>query len=219
MADEQISQIVISRKEARRDGRIRYFTGKPCKSGHISERLVSCGKCLACNRETQRSIRKDPNHLQKRREYSKTPEYKARRRNRWKLNGREPEYQRIIQRDPEFCRRRNERLRDKYRNDQNYRKRRRNTQRRYSSQRRALKRNSEGSYSYEDIEFLMMFQKKKCCYCKTSISSEYHVDHIVPLSKGGRSDLRNIQLLCPRCNLRKTNKDPIDWANEIGLLV
>lgn len=28
----------------------RYFTGKPCKWGHIAERFVSSGTCVECNR-------------------------------------------------------------------------------------------------------------------------------------------------------------------------
>lgn len=36
---------------------------------------------------------------------------------------------------------------------------------------------------------------------------EFHVDHIVPISKGGDEwDLDNLQLTCPRCNLSKGDK-------------
>lgn len=41
-------QRVISRAEARSLGLTRYFTGKPCKHGHVSERLVSSTKCCEC---------------------------------------------------------------------------------------------------------------------------------------------------------------------------
>lgn len=27
-----------------------YFTGRPCKRGHLAERFVSCGICVECNR-------------------------------------------------------------------------------------------------------------------------------------------------------------------------
>ena len=39
---------LISRKEAREQGLTRYFTGKPCKNGHTSERFVSNKTCCAC---------------------------------------------------------------------------------------------------------------------------------------------------------------------------
>ena len=42
---------IISRKEAKEKGLKRYFTGKPCPNGHISERLVSNHGCIRCNLE------------------------------------------------------------------------------------------------------------------------------------------------------------------------
>ena len=40
---------IISRKEAKAQGLARYFTGKPCKNGHIAERLTA-GHCVECHR-------------------------------------------------------------------------------------------------------------------------------------------------------------------------
>jgi len=42
---------IISRAEARAAGAKRYFTGKPCKHGHLSERRTSNGQCVACLEE------------------------------------------------------------------------------------------------------------------------------------------------------------------------
>lgn len=39
---------IITRKEARAFGLKRYFTGKPCKRGHVCERHVSDGNCASC---------------------------------------------------------------------------------------------------------------------------------------------------------------------------
>lgn len=39
---------IISRKEAKELGLKKYFTGKPCKRGHIAERFVSAGRCVEC---------------------------------------------------------------------------------------------------------------------------------------------------------------------------
>jgi hypothetical protein len=41
---------IISRAEAKRLGLKRYFTGKPCKHGHIDERYIS-RMCVSCNQE------------------------------------------------------------------------------------------------------------------------------------------------------------------------
>jgi ribosomal protein L37E len=40
--------LVIGRKDARAKGLKRYFTGKPCKHGHIADRNVITGKCSDC---------------------------------------------------------------------------------------------------------------------------------------------------------------------------
>src|SRR5690606_21672555 len=39
---------IISRAEAKAKGLKFYFTGKPCKHGHVSERQLSNGCCTAC---------------------------------------------------------------------------------------------------------------------------------------------------------------------------
>ena len=41
---------LISRKQAAAEGKIKYFTGKSCKYGHVAERYVSIGKCVECNK-------------------------------------------------------------------------------------------------------------------------------------------------------------------------
>jgi hypothetical protein len=41
---------IIGRAQAKALGLKRYFTGKPCKRGHVAERFVS-GPCLECSRE------------------------------------------------------------------------------------------------------------------------------------------------------------------------
>lgn len=48
----------------------------------------------------------------------------------------------------------------------------------------------------------------KCVICGMSAQDgvKLHVDHIVPVSKGGKSEVNNLQTLCERCNLGKSNK-------------
>jgi hypothetical protein len=41
-------QAIISRKDAKQRGLKRYFTGDSCAHGHVSERRVGNGECLAC---------------------------------------------------------------------------------------------------------------------------------------------------------------------------
>jgi predicted RNA-binding protein YlxR (DUF448 family) len=53
---------IISRKEAKAIGLTRYFTGKPCKHGHVSERHVSHGGCYVCTNERTSNWKKNNKH-------------------------------------------------------------------------------------------------------------------------------------------------------------
>lgn len=46
---ESKSTEIISRKDAKKIGLKRYFTGKPCKHGHLSERKTVNGGCVLCS--------------------------------------------------------------------------------------------------------------------------------------------------------------------------
>jgi hypothetical protein len=59
--DHQLSNSrnIISPAEAKALGLKRYFTGKPCKHGHIAERSVRSGRCLKCFREYQQEYQRE----------------------------------------------------------------------------------------------------------------------------------------------------------------
>ena len=44
----------------------------------------------------------------------------------------------------------------------------------------------------------------RCRRCRTTVNLE--VDHIIPVSKGGKTEEANLQTLCRRCNRRKWKK-------------
>lgn len=51
----------------------------------------------------------------------------------------------------------------------------------------------------------------KCCACGASPAKdpavELHIDHIVPWSKGGETKMDNLQTLCSKCNLGKSDSE------------
>lgn len=49
--------------------------------------------------------------------------------------------------------------------------------------------------------------KYQCQSCgKTSTETNLSIDHIFPLSRGGKNDISNLQTLCLTCNKSKTDK-------------
>ena len=66
---------------------------------------------------------------------------------------------------------------------------------------------------------LMVKQKGRCGICAVDVTEKHHVDHIVPLANGGKTELTNLQLLCPKCNLQKSARDPVDHMQSKGKLL
>jgi 5-methylcytosine-specific restriction endonuclease McrA len=86
--------------------------------------------------------------------------------------------------------------------------------------RRARIAKAAGKPSKDIYDKLMILQKGTCVCCRVSLKDvKVHIDHIVPLSKGGTNDDLNMQLLCQTCNNRKHAKHPIDFMQENGYLL
>jgi 5-methylcytosine-specific restriction endonuclease McrA len=66
---------------------------------------------------------------------------------------------------------------------------------------------------------LLKLQRGKCACCKLPLGDDYHLDHIVPLVRGGENVDSNIQLLRNLCNRQKHAKDPIAFMQERGFLL
>jgi 5-methylcytosine-specific restriction endonuclease McrA len=75
--------------------------------------------------------------------------------------------------------------------------------------RRAVKRAVGGKLSHGLADKLFKQQHGLCaCGCGGNLSLGYHLDHRMPLYLGGSNTDDNIQLLIPRCNLRKGRMHP-----------
>jgi hypothetical protein len=60
---------------------------------------------------------------------------------------------------------------------------------------------------------ILMRDKKTCqiCGANSKDGAILHVDHIVPVAKGGKSIAENLRTLCERCNLGKKDKLEVDF--------
>ncbi len=67
-----------------------------------------------------------------------------------------------------------------------------------------------GKSTADDIKELYEKQQGKCAYCEKPLQ-KYHIDHIIPVSKGGNGFKENLCLACPPCNQRKAARLLEDW--------
>jgi len=67
---------IVSLKQAKQQGLGRYFTGKPCKHGHVCERYVSRRGCVQCTTECNRAFQCD--HSSYNKTYKQTNKGRAR---------------------------------------------------------------------------------------------------------------------------------------------
>lgn len=74
---------------------------------------------------------------------------------------------------------------------------------------------SDGSVTLEFENYIYELQERKCAYCKCELQdSGKHLDHIIPISRGGLHTTNNVQWTCPTCNLSKNDKLEEDWIKK-----
>jgi 5-methylcytosine-specific restriction endonuclease McrA len=55
--------------------------------------------------------------------------------------------------------------------------------------------------------------RSRCAYCDAPAE---HLDHVVPISRGGADAAHNLLPACAPCNLSKSDKSLADWAMTFG---
>ena len=86
---------------------------------------------------------------------------------------------------------------------------------------RARKLTASGTFSADDVLYLYIDQQQSCAYCGNTLLAGYHVEHKIPLIRGGSNSLENLCLACPTCNLRKGAKTDQEFLailqREVGI--
>lgn len=84
--------------------------------------------------------------------------------------------------------------------------------------RRAKKKStSDDTITHTSLERLKQLQQNKCYYCGDEllydVPFEVHLDHYIPLSKGGVHSIKNVVWSCKTCNLKKHTTLPTEALN------
>ncbi len=89
--------------------------------------------------------------------------------------------------------------------------------RQYANQRlQSIALGSEPKSESQVVELIVALRSgkdTKCFYCgKSLFGNPIHIDHMVPISKGGKHEASNLCASCPACNLSKNDKTIEEWT-------
>jgi 5-methylcytosine-specific restriction endonuclease McrA len=88
-----------------------------------------------------------------------------------------------------------------------------------NSQKRTLRireANLKGRHTKAEWFEMLEFFENTCCFCLKPSQKTIQKDHIIPVCQGGSNHIRNLQLLCSRCNQSK-GPDVFDGRGELAL--
>lgn len=69
-------------------------------------------------------------------------------------------------------------------------------------------------FNSKDRNILRMISGNVCSICKVKLDKHFHMDHVIPYSKKGPTQLSNSQTLCRQCNLEKKDTLKYDFASR-----
>lgn len=200
---------IILRKEALTKGLKRYYTGKPCKRGHVAERFIN-GPCVECNRQHGKD------YVVNNYEKYKVNHNKASKQ--WNIDN--PKKRKAITKKYNTANK--ELIKDRNRkeylsNIEKYREISRiasNEYRKKYPERRAASVAKRKAKKLQAIPLWYENEKVKLIYLKRGELSklwgiQLHVDHIIPLQGENVCGLHcwdNLQLMEAKLNISKNNK-------------
>jgi hypothetical protein len=222
---------IVSLKEAKKKGLLTYFTGKPCKYGHMSERYVSIRTCVECKQVKEKEYREEnrEEYLKKKKEFYQRNKDKAKayvKKNEKKIKARAKKYRELHKEeikaylkvyaeknkedkkeyDKEYRLKNAERYQvyEENRREQKkqYRMKNRDRYRAHCVRRRAEKLKLTPPLTQREIEHIeSLYCAARKIYFLTGIP--HHVDHIWPLGKQGVHHPCNLQVIPAQKNLKK----------------
>ncbi|SAL03149.1 hypothetical protein AWB77_06720 [Caballeronia fortuita] len=209
---------ILTRDEAKALGLQRYFTGRPCKHGHIAWRAVSNHTCWGCI------------SIAKRDEYAANPDKSKQRRARYYSKNREAEI--ASMRAYNEKNKESAAAKSKIRYTENRDTKRAKARewaklnpgkrRAQHIERKARKKSATPPW-YGEWDIFVMQEAGDLCVRRGEVTGrEWHIDHMIPLRARNASGLHcasNVQVIPAALNMAKKNKmiltQPLEWLKHI----
>ncbi|QJB21980.1 glycolate dehydrogenase [Xanthomonas phage FoX5] len=208
----------MERREAIALGLKRYTTGRPCKNGHVAERSVVDGNCRNCKCERDAAWA-SANREKKRRNVAK---YRAANRDKAAAYYAANRERVAIYRAENADKARAYRAARYAANPEKavakvaaWRAANPDKKRALHTKRRAVKLAAIPA-DWSEFDAFVIEEAHAACKRRAELHGEpFHVDHMVPLTRGGLHCATNIQVIPARLNLRKGNRlwltQPGEW--------
>lgn len=147
-----------------------------------------------------------------RRYYWKTKEQRREHRRKQQAEYRERNRDELKRRQAEWRERNREQLRETYYRDYHDNP---DRARVGKAVRRARELAVGGSFSAQDVRDMYSGQRGRCWWCGKPVGRAYHVDHRIPLARGGSNAPDNLCISCPKCNRVKGAKMPWEFNGRL----
>ena len=207
---------IISRNAAKTEGLKRYFTGKPCKHGHISDRKVSSHNCVACINEWNKKNSESGNRrsrlfYKENRDEQRIKQADYYQKNKEHLKNESVEYRKnniqIVQKNNANYRENNQEKIISYR--KKYNAENRGICNARGAKYRASKLSATPEWLTDTHIDEMQNLYKECEEISIDTGIKHHVDHIIPLQGKLVKGLHvpwNLQILTANENISKNNR-------------
>lgn len=184
--------------------------------------------CKICdNMSHKRYVTNNREHM---REYDKNDYYKnhekhlqqrkeSNERNKEKIKQARKEYYQqnrdeILARDSQYSQQHKEQI--SVRNQKYYQLHKEEFLFKARERKKRIRDSKDGTITKEALNNMYESQCHTCGYCNCDLDQfGKHLDHILPLSRGGRHTLSNVHWICPRCNLSKNDKTEEEWFDML----
>jgi 5-methylcytosine-specific restriction endonuclease McrA len=79
-------------------------------------------------------------------------------------------------------------------------------------------RSKNGVITPREVQDLFERSGGVCLYCNRTVGDDYHLDHIIPLDRGGLNNIENCAISCRSCNMAKDNMLISEFCEWIELI-